>query len=119
MHTMNTWGGYMEVGDVVLSQGMKRYIIAARVDTPSEDYQIVEFGEVIGGEWVKLVCVRFGDVLVYPVLFLKFFKPCGYAEFVQAVENLKPCDRVLLDFLRPFFGGYECQKSDSGSVFIK
>ena len=41
---MNTWGGYMEVGDVVLSQGMKRYIIAARVDTPSEDYQIVKTG---------------------------------------------------------------------------
>ena len=119
VHTINVWGGYMEVGDVVLSQNMKRYIVAARVDAPSEDYQIVEFGEVVESEWVRLVCIRFGDVLVYPVLFLRFLKPCGYAEFVQAVENLKPRDRVLLDFLRPFFGGYECQKSDSGSVFIK
>lgn len=109
----------MEVGDVVLSQSMKRYIIAARVDTPSDDFQIVEFGEVVDGEWVRLVCIRFGEVLVYPVSCLKFVKPCGYAEFVQAVENLKPRDRVLLDFLRPVFGVYECQKSDSGSIFIK
>jgi hypothetical protein len=115
-----TWGGYMESGDVVLAcNSMVRYIIVSKAPKPSQKYQIQEFGEVVHSSWVVLVSIRFGDVVIHPTSMLRPVKSCGYSEFVQAIENLKPCDRYLLDFLKPNFSGYKCAKRDQGSIFIK
>ena len=112
--------GYMEVGDIVLTNAMKRYIVLDVVKPPSKEYQIVEFGkEYQKQDWCQLVCIRFGGIILCPEESLRLLKKCEKHEFIQAIENAKPDDRVHFSKLKKCFDGYKCSKLDAGSIFIK